>query len=160
MPRGFTEAGKVLKLRRSLYGLKQSPRNFFLYLKKNLQKCRFRNPCPDSDPYLFVSDKVICVVYVDDTSLWSPKSKWIDKAISELQNTGMSLEIENSVAGFLGVHIEHDQIDGSIELTQVGLIKRIVAALGIENASMVHTATRGIPLTKDLDGDPPDSTFS
>jgi hypothetical protein len=30
MPRGFAEHGKVLKLKKSLYGLKQSPRNFFL----------------------------------------------------------------------------------------------------------------------------------
>jgi hypothetical protein len=97
---------------------------------------------------------------VDDTLLWSPKVEWIDQAIKDLQGTGMSLEIENSVAGFLGVHIERDQVDGSIKLTQVGLIKRIVAALGIENASVVHTPTRGTPLTKDLDGDPSDSTFS
>ena len=29
MPHGFSQSGKVLKLKRSLYGLKQSPRNFF-----------------------------------------------------------------------------------------------------------------------------------
>jgi hypothetical protein len=33
MPQGFAEHGQVLKLKRSLYGLKQSPRNFFLFLK-------------------------------------------------------------------------------------------------------------------------------
>ena len=33
MPRGFKRPGKVLKLKKSLYGLKQSPRNVFLYLK-------------------------------------------------------------------------------------------------------------------------------
>jgi len=36
MPRGFEEDGKVLKLQKSLYGLRQSPRNFFEHLKENI----------------------------------------------------------------------------------------------------------------------------
>jgi hypothetical protein len=160
MPRGFSEPGMVLKLRRSLYGLKQSPRNFFQHLKSNLEKCGFRNPSPDTDPCLFVSPKVVCVVYVDDTLLWSPKSEWIDEAIENLRKTGMTLEVEESVAGFLGVLIERDQVDGSIKLTQTGLIKRIIAALGIENAPAVSTPAATTPLVKDLDGDPPDGTFN
>jgi hypothetical protein len=89
MPRGFSEAGKVLKLRRSLYGLKQSLRNFFRYLKSNLEQCGLRNPSPDTDPCLFVSDKVICVFYVDDTLLWSPRIEWINDASSQLERTGI-----------------------------------------------------------------------
>ncbi|KAG7368580.1 reverse transcriptase RNA-dependent DNA polymerase [Nitzschia inconspicua] len=160
MPRGFAEEGKVLKLRRSLYGLKQSPRNFFLHLKSNLEACGFRNPSPDTDPCLFVSDKVVCVVYVDDTLLWSPRSEWIDEAIAQLEANGMALEVEASVAGFLGVHIHRDQGDGSIKLTQKGLILRIISALGIENEPAVHTPAAATPLVKDLDGDPPDGTFN
>ena len=49
MPRGFREEGKVLKLQRSLYGLKQSARNFFNLLKDNLEAIGFRqseqDPC-------------------------------------------------------------------------------------------------------------------
>ncbi|KAG7370589.1 reverse transcriptase RNA-dependent DNA polymerase [Nitzschia inconspicua] len=132
MPRGFAEEGKVLKLRRSLYGLKQSPRNFFLHLKSNLEACGFRNPSPDTDPCLFVWDKVVCVVYVDDTLLSSPRSEWIDEAIAQLEANGMALEVEASVAGFLG----------------------------IENEPAVHTPAAATPLVKDLDGDPPDGTFN
>ncbi|KAG7373658.1 reverse transcriptase RNA-dependent DNA polymerase [Nitzschia inconspicua] len=160
MPRGFAEEGKVLKLRRSLYGLKQSPRNFFLHLKSNLEACGFRNPSPDTDPCLFVSGKVVCVVYVDDTLLWSPRIEWIDEAIAQLEANGMALEVEDSVAGFLGVHIHRDQGDGSIKLTQKGLILRIIAALGIENEPAVHTPAAATPLVKDLDGDPPDGSFN
>ena len=38
MPRGFQIPGKVLKLNKSLYGLKQSPRNFYNHLKDKLLK--------------------------------------------------------------------------------------------------------------------------
>jgi hypothetical protein len=62
---------------------------------------------------LFLRSKVICVVYVDDTLLWSVKNEWIEEAKKQLQDRGMKLEVEDSVAGFLGVHIERDQTDGS-----------------------------------------------
>jgi hypothetical protein len=35
MPRGFREERKVLRLKRTLYGLKQSPRTWFTHLKSN-----------------------------------------------------------------------------------------------------------------------------
>lgn len=44
-------------------GLRQSPRNFFHYLKENLKGVSFKQSM--LDPCLFISNKVICVVYVD-----------------------------------------------------------------------------------------------
>ena len=41
MPRGFSLPGKVFKLKKSLYGLRQSPRNFFLFLKARLEAIGF-----------------------------------------------------------------------------------------------------------------------
>jgi len=37
MPQGFRKDGKVLKLKKTLYGLKQSPRMFWKYLTKAMQ---------------------------------------------------------------------------------------------------------------------------
>ena len=71
MPRGFAEQGKALKLRRSLYGLKQSPRNFFQHLKGKLEAVGLRSQ-DHVDPCLFMSDKVIVLVYVDGTLFYSP----------------------------------------------------------------------------------------
>jgi hypothetical protein len=64
--------------------------------------------------------------------LWSLKNEWIEEAIKRLQDKWMTLEIEDSVAEFLGVHIERDQSDGSIKPTHIGLIKRIIATVDIE----------------------------
>ena len=50
----------VLRLNRSVYGLRQSLKNFFEYLKGNLKTAGFTpsklDPC-----LLFISDKVICL---------------------------------------------------------------------------------------------------
>jgi hypothetical protein len=105
MPRGFAEEkeGKVLKLNKSLYGLKQSPRNFFLFLKGNLEAMGLQQS--EADPCLFVNDKVICLVYVDDTLFIAKEMSDIDDLIQDLEKT-MVLEVEDDAAGFLGVHID------------------------------------------------------
>ena len=66
MPRGFEQPGMVLKLNKSLYGLRQSPKNWFDFLKSQLEDVGFEQAL-DVDPCLFISDKVICLVYVDDS---------------------------------------------------------------------------------------------
>ena len=160
MPRGFSEPGKVLKLKRSLYGLKQSPRNFFQFLKGKLEGIGFES-ATDVDPCLFVSDKVICLVYVDDTLFYSPKPEYIDEVIQKLRDAEMDLEEEGSVAGFLGVHIERNEKDGSIKLTQKGINQENHRRLSIyQHLPIKHTPAAAEPLVLDADGDPPDSTYS
>ena len=58
------------------------------------------------DPCLFMSDKVIVSVYVDDTLFYSPCKEWIDKVIQQIEQQELELEIEDSISGFLGVHIK------------------------------------------------------
>jgi hypothetical protein len=159
MPQGFSQPGKVLKLKRSLYGLKQSPRNFFLHLKSKLEAAGFESN-ESVDPCLFISDKVICLIYVDDTLLFSPKEEYLDEVITKLLQLELDLEVEDSVAGFLGVHLEHNSKDGSIKLTQQGLAKRIVEALDLGSRPRKLTPAAPDPLVKDDHGDPPNGAYS
>ena len=159
MPRGFTQTGKVLKLKKSLYGLRQSPRNFFLHLKSKLEACGFRQS--DADACLFISDTVICLVYVDDTLFFATDQSHIDTVLNKLRDIhDMELEEEDDVAGFLGVHIKRNEDDGSIELTQTGLTKRVVEALGVETLPIVQTPAAYGALPADKDGDPPQGTYN
>jgi hypothetical protein len=137
MSRTFLQPGKVLKLNHCLYGLKQSPRNFFLHLKEQLGKVGLE-PCDNVDPCLFVSDKVICLVYVDDTLFFSPKQEYINEVVEGLHP---NLEEEDDVSGFLGVLVKHNSADGSVTLTQEGLSKRIVETKNLGS----HAKTSAIP---------------
>ena len=49
-----------------------------------------------------MSDKVIMLVYVDDTFFYSPRKEWIDEAVQQIKQQELELEIEDSVASFLG----------------------------------------------------------
>ena len=47
-------------------------------------------------------------------------------------------------------------------MTQEGLIDRVIEALGldVDHITLCHTPCLNTPLTKDLDGDPPQEAFS
>ena len=157
MPRGFRKPGKVLKLKQSLYGLKQSPKNFFHHLRDNLIACGFVQS--QYDACLFTSDDVIILVYVDDCLLYAPNADSIDKAIEKIRSKGMDVHFEDDVAGFLGVHINRRD-DGTIELTQTGLIDRIIDALGLDGATPKKTPAECGALGSDKEGDPCNADFN
>jgi hypothetical protein len=159
MPRGFYQPGKVLKLKRSLYGLRQSPRNFFQHLKAKLELIGFEAN-DNIDPCLFISDKVICLVYVDDTLFFSPKEDFINEVIDKLSKADLDLEVEDSVAGFLGVHIDRNTENGTVKLTQSGLAKRVVEALNVGAQPRKFTPALKNPLVKDEHGEPPNGAYN
>jgi hypothetical protein len=99
MPKSFGKPGIVLKLRKSLYGLKQSPRNFFHHLLGKLHEVVFTSST--SDPCLLISGKVISLVYVDDTLFFSPKQEYIDEILLKLKAKDLDLKIEEDMKGFL-----------------------------------------------------------
>ena len=108
MPCGFKQYdkkgnAKVLKLKRTLYGLKQSPRAFWKYMVEKLSTCGMKQS--DLDPCLFISDTVIIVMYVDDILMWSTNEEHIFKLGDSLRAEGVELEEEDDAAGFLGVNM-------------------------------------------------------
>ena len=114
----------------------------------------------DVDACLFVSPKVICITYVDDTLFFAKDEKDIDEMVRRLQeDEKMALEVKQDAAGFLGVSLERDEKAGSVTLRQTGLIDRIIEALGVADLPGVDTPA-DTTLGKDDFGDPPDCTFS
>ena len=83
--------------------------------------------------------------------------KYIDQMLERLRELKMELTEEDDVAGFLGVHIERTK--DYVKLTQKGLTQRIIDALQIQDLPPVSTPANGV-LGKDLEGDPPNCTFS
>ena len=146
MPPRFSLPGKVWKLKKSLYGLKNSPRNFFLHTKGKLEKLGFVQS--NADPCLFISKDVICLIYVDDALFFYKDAAAIDRLTQAMKKDNILFREEDSVAGYLGVHIDRKD-DGSIHLTQKGLAERIVEALNLNNfdSTAVETPCTGyLPL--------------
>ena len=159
MPQGFREAGKVWRLKKSLYGLAQSPRNFFLHTKKQLTM-KFGFVQSEADPCLFISRDIICLIYVDDALLFYKDKVAMDRLASAMKDAKVAFREEEDVAGFLGVHIDRRD-DGTIHLTQRGLAERIVDALHLTDSSIKPTqtpCTHFLPI--DSDGEAAHENFS
>ena len=153
---GFEE-DCVMKLKRSLYGLKQSPKNFYDHLKERLESIGFeQSKC---DPCLFLKGDVTCLVYVDDCLFFSSTKDLLDETIQDLKDADMELNREDDVAGFLGVLLKRNE-DGTVTLSQTGLIKRIVDALGLASANGTKTPAQKAALPRDQDGEEYAETFN
>ena len=131
-----------------------------MYVTEKLELCGMQQS--DLDHCLFIGEKVICVVYVDDLLFWSTEEDHIVSLAEALRLEGVDLEEEGDAAGFLGVKLEREQDTGRIRMTQTGLIDRVITALGLDEISvkMKTAPAERRPLIKDADGDPSSESFS
>ena len=159
MPLGFRQKGKVLKLKRTLYGLRQSPRAFWQYLTDAMVASGME--VSKMDPCLFVGERVTAVAFVDDILFWSVDEAYINELAAKLRQQGVLLEQEGDAAGFLGVQMTKTE-EGLLEMKQTGLIDRILDALGLDSklATNKWTPAESKPLTRDEDGELPQGSVS
>jgi hypothetical protein len=136
IPAGFSISGgskdKVLKLRNNLYGQKQAGRVWNLYLTEGLVKLGFTQSA--LDPCIFWRKVTLIIIYTNDTIVTGPDESEIDKVINDI---GSKFEIttKDSVDDFLGVRINRENVDGSVELTQPQLIDAILEDLNLDEKS-------------------------
>ena len=154
----FGDADCVWRLNKSLYGLYQSPQNYFLYTKAKLELMGFTQSI--ADPCVFMSADVLCLIYVDAALLFYKNKAAMESLKQRMRNNGMLFRDEDSVAGYLGVHIDRRK-DSTIHLTQKGLASRIVEAMHLNDKTVdpVDTpCTKFLPL--DEFGSPAHGEFS
>jgi hypothetical protein len=152
-PRGFHhgKGDEVLRLKRTLYGLKQSPWYFFQYVTERLIKQGLT--ASKLDPCLFISKSLIVIVYVDDILIHGKSDDEINKLIEQLKQDNIALHHEGTAEGYLGVDIQQD--GNKISLLQEGLTKRIITALGLDSkySTPVDTPAETAALGRDVDGE-------
>jgi hypothetical protein len=157
-PKGFGRKDgidMVLRLIKSLYGLKQAPKSFFDKLREGLIERGFTQST--LDPCLFMKKDMICVVYVDDTILTGPDAQAIEKVIKSLgikkddQMHTFELRDEGEVGDFLGIRIEKVG-SNSFQLSQTGLINKVLKASGMEDSNSAPTPSGTDPLGSDKEG--------
>jgi hypothetical protein len=125
----------ILKLNKSLYGLKQAALCWFDKLKAALLAQSWTQPLPHLEPCLFTKKGVICLVYVDDCRFFSRNKELISTFVKEIQNSSFELTIEDDVYAFLGIEFFLDTTTGRVSLTQAGLINKIIKLTGLEEAN-------------------------
>ena len=122
------QPGKVLKLIKGLYRLKQSGREWNIELDSHLRKIGFH--CMPSVPCLYsrgTGNKLtIITAYVDDMLIASPSRKEIERTKAEIMNKWGTEDI-GPVKEFLGIKITRERKQGKISLDLTVYIKGMVS---------------------------------
>lgn len=124
LPDGYREDGKVAKLKKCIYGLKQSPREWYSRLTTLLKSNNFE--ITNFDPCVFrhTTKQFLIAVYVDDLSLYGPSGPLMESTISLLKNEFEVTDLGH-IHWLLGIQIEFTS--RGIELSQSAYIDKVLS---------------------------------
>uniref|UniRef100_A0A8R7RAQ8 Reverse transcriptase Ty1/copia-type domain-containing protein n=1 Tax=Triticum urartu TaxID=4572 RepID=A0A8R7RAQ8_TRIUA len=141
-PEGFIVPGKekiVCKLKKSLHGLKQSPRLWYKRFDSFMIAHGFKRSAYDSCVYIkFVDGSTIyLLLYVDDM-LIAAKGK---KEITTKAQLSSEFEMKDLGAAkkILGMEITRDRNSGLLFLSQQSYIKKVLHHFSMHDAKLVST---------------------
>lgn len=141
-PEGFVVKGKedfVCKLKKSIYGLKQSPRCWNSALDNKLKSMGFvQTP---SDPCLYIGSEgelFIIAVYVDDILLACKNDVLLKKVKKDLASC-FDVKDMGELKYFLGMKVVQQPEKGSVWIGQPAYVDNILEKFGLGNAKEVST---------------------
>ena len=107
-----------------------------------------------SDPFIFVNDTDIIILYVDDCIIISKSKEEAGAIFEKLTSKEFKMTDERKTEEYIGILITHND-DGSLRMSQPHLIDRILYSVpGMNDARSVTTlASAGIILTKDTNSE-------
>ena len=111
------------------------------------------------DPCLMMKPDIFLVFFCDDTGVAAKSEAVIEELVDALTKKGFELTREATFSEFLG--IKYNELpDGSIDMTQKGLIDKVIAATDMENCNPKHTPALKAALGLDPDGAPMSESWS
>ena len=160
LPRGFRSSRSektCLKLLKSLYGLAEAPRLWNLHLFQAVKALGFVQST--IDPCLMMKRDIFIIFFCDDTGVAAKSESIVEELVNALIQKGFELSREASFSEFLGIKY-NELTDGSISMTQKGLINKIIAATNMEGCNPKHTPALKAALGLDPDGAPMSESWS
>ena len=161
LPRGFKSSKpgrRCLKLLKSLYGSATASRDFFLLLCKVFTKLGFTQS--ENDPCLWFKDGLIVIVYCDDLGVGFRERRLLDEFIEAVKKEGLVLTVESSFSEFLGIQVTRNDEEGTVTMSQPGLIKKVLEAANMSDCASNRSPALQDALGMDPDGEPMEEPWS
>ncbi|CAI7912254.1 unnamed protein product [Closterium sp. NIES-53] len=139
-PEGFDDgSGRVLKLKKAIYGQKQAPWQWYLKLRIVLEEIGFTPSTADHSLFMLGEgeQRSFMVVYVDDILIFSPSSDLVKEVMLKLQDK-FKCKALGDVSFYLGLHIERDVEKRCMRVHQRKYLESLAANFG---QSEGHVAT-------------------
>ncbi|BBG99268.1 transposable element gene [Prunus dulcis] len=139
-PEGFKVAGKenwVCKLQKSLYGLKQSPRQWYKRFDRFMIGQKYTRSHYDHCVYfrkLQDGTFIYLLLYVDDMLIACKSKVEIERLKTQLSNE-FEMKDLGEARKILGMEIERDRAKGKISLCQKQYLKKVLQRFGMNENS-------------------------
>ena len=136
-PEGFPErGGKVLRLLRALYSLKQSPHAWYTRFLQEMKRQGWR--LSDYNSCVFINDalKVILAIWVDDLLLFGAISSDVYK-VKEMLKDSFKMTNEGEYTYYLGMYVRPSESE--ITLSQEAYIQQILVRFSLQDIAPSHT---------------------
>ena len=149
-PEGFEQRGRggrelVCRVHKSLYGLRQAPRNWNKEIDGWL--CEFGLKPSQADPCLYImideTNVLVVLLYVDDIIITGNSRAIMDRFKASISNRFKMKDL-GMLRWILGVEIRRDRAKRTLELSQGAYIDSVLARFGMEDSKSVATPAEGV----------------
>ena len=142
-PKGYEEKGsegKIAKLQKGLYGLKQAGREWYATLCDFLIQIGFRRTHADHSVFIFEQGKSIIIipVYVDNKLLAGNNEDTLRFIQTSIGSRFRASDLGDS-SWILGIRVRHDIAAGTLFIDQAQYIKSLLSKYGMSNCHPVST---------------------
>jgi hypothetical protein len=138
-PEGFKPEGQehlVCKLKKSIYGLKQASRQWYLKFDEVMKTQGFMKNQVDQCTYLKMSGSnfAILVLYVDDILLASNSLDMLHES-KRLLSHNFDMKDLGEASYVIGIEIHRDRSNGTLGLSQKAYIDRVLTRFNMQHSS-------------------------
>lgn len=111
------DTSQVLKLKKAVYGLPQSPRSWYKAADKAIRQLGYL-PIP-SEPCIYKLDNRLSflALYVDDMVLAAEQDEEVERVTAYLKSV-FNITVCSNLQSFLGLHIERNPLTGTTTISQ------------------------------------------
>ena len=140
----------VMKLKKSLYGLRQSPKNWFSTMDHHLGKVGLRSLKPDPFVYVYEGENgsAILTIYMDDILLLDANKQLLDKLKKQLMDCFEMMDMGDA-SRVLGTNVTRDREEETININQKDYMEYIVQRYGVRGCNPAYTPGVGPELSLD-----------
>ena len=129
------EEGKVLKLLKPLYGLRQSARHWYSHLWRVLHEGLHMKRCEVDQVAFYRREEgrlIIIVTHIDDLMIITSSMELMEEA-KDMLKKAFKISDMGEIHWILGFSVERDREKQTLSLSQAAYIKSILEKFGFEN---------------------------
>lgn len=132
------EKNKVYRLKKSLYGLKESSRNWYNCFSDFILSLNFKRSLYDSCLYFNNESDIYCIIFVDDILICGEDIKKVENIKVQFKERFKMTDMGN-VNSYLGIQINYNKKKRIMALSQSKYIESLAKKFKVNNSNVKYT---------------------